>query len=67
MQLENNLSIQEAIDLAVKENRIVSFSCTDSNDEIRKAMHDLKGCDVIKGKPEDDMVHVFPESFSFLG
>ena len=61
------MTIQGAIDLAVKENRIVSFICTDSNDEIRKSVHDWKDCDVIKGKPEDVVVHVFPKSFSFLG
>ena len=61
------MNVQEEIDLAVKENRIVSFECTDSNDKIRKAVHDPKGCDVIKGKREDTMVHVFPKSFSFFG
>lgn len=61
------MTVQEAIDLAVRENRIVSFSCVDSNDEIRKAIRDLKGCDVIKGNREDDTVHVFPPSLSFFG
>ena len=61
------MTIQEAIDLAVKEKKIVSFECTDSNDEIRKGIQDIKECDIIKGTPESTMVHVFPKSFNFLG
>jgi len=58
------MNIQDAIDLAAKEDRIVRFTNTDSNDDLRKGIVDLKECEVIKGNPEDTNITILPPSIS---
>lgn len=58
------MTFEEAIELAVKENKTVSFYCQHSNEEIRKITKnlDLKGCHLMKRTPEDVVVYVQPSS-----
>ena len=58
------MNIQDVIELAVKEDRIVRFTSTASNDDLRKGIIDLKGCEVIKGNPEDTNITILPPSIS---
>jgi hypothetical protein len=62
------MTIQEAVNVAVKEGRAVIFECHDSNEKIRKSINngDMKGCDVIKGKPEDTVVIVIPARYELF-
>jgi len=60
--LEGIKNIQDAIDIAIQEDKTVHFICSDSNDEIRKAVSDYKGCNVIKTTEEDTTITVCPPS-----
>ncbi|MFA6358953.1 MAG: hypothetical protein WCY09_09885 [Candidatus Omnitrophota bacterium] len=61
-------SIQEAINMAVKENRVVRFIWEKSNEEIRKDIVDLKNCKIMKRDREAKDMAVIPpgiEDFVF--
>lgn len=62
------MTIQEAVDVAVKENRVVVFECHDSNEDIRRSIivGEMKGCNVIKGKQEDTIVIVIPPCYELF-
>jgi hypothetical protein len=62
------MTIQEAVDVAVKEGRVVLFECHDSNEDIRRSINvgDMKGCDVIKGKPEYTVIIIIPACYKFF-
>lgn len=54
------MSIQEAINTAVAENRVVRFIWTKDNASIRKAIVDKKGCAIMKPEKDSHDVAVIP-------
>lgn len=65
---ENVFTIQEAINKAVAERRVVRFLWNGSNEEIRKQIDDLKGCKLMKPSKESKDVAVIPpniQNFDF--
>lgn len=62
------MSIQEAINKAVSENRVVRFLWDKSNSEIRKGIVDKKGCKLLKKDKDSNDVAIVPpgiENFDF--
>lgn len=59
---EDVTSIQQAINMAVAENRVVRFITDKSNKELRKGIDDIKGCKLMKPSRESKDVAVIPES-----
>ena len=57
-------TIQEAINKAVAEHRVVRFITDKSNVEIRKDIDDLKGCKLMKSSRESKDVAVIPEGIN---
>jgi hypothetical protein len=57
---ENVFTIQEAINKAVAERRVVRFLWDGSNEEIRRQIDDLKGCKLMKPSKESKDVAVIP-------
>lgn len=57
-------SIQEAINKAAAEKRVVRFLWKASNEEIRKAIVDLKGCKLLKKDKDSDDVAVMPKDMA---
>ncbi len=57
---EKKMTVQEVIDLAVKENRVISFHCELSNEDIRESIKDNKGCHIRKATRESTTVTVIP-------
>lgn len=57
-------TIQEAINKAVAEQRVVRFITDKSNVEIRKDIDDLKGCKIMKSSRESKDVAVIPEGIN---
>jgi hypothetical protein len=55
-------SIQQAINMAVAEKRVVRFLSNKSNDELRKGIIDLKGCKLRKPAKESNDIAVIPPS-----
>lgn len=55
-------SIQEAINMAVTENRVVRFISRWSNEEIKISGVDRKGCKLMKPDKESNDVAVLPPS-----
>ncbi len=55
-------SIQQAINMAVAENRVVRFIWEKDNDSIRKEVEDPKGCRLRKPYKEAKEIAVVPES-----
>jgi len=53
-------TVQEAINKAVAENRVVRFISTKSNAELRKEIVDLKGCKLMKPDKFSNDVAVVP-------
>lgn len=53
-------SIQEAINMAVAEGRVIRFLTSKSNEELRKEVVDKKGCLLRKPAKEADEVAVIP-------
>lgn len=61
-------SIQEAINMAVAEKRVVRFLWTKSNAETKKEIVDRKGCNLMKPERDSQDVAVIPpgiEDFDF--
>lgn len=60
------MNIQEAIDIAVEEDRRFSFECTISNDEIRanilNGVIDQRGCALMKDAKYSTEITVWPPS-----
>jgi hypothetical protein len=64
-------TLKAAVELAVRENAMVSFPCSDDNDVIRATiLHlgtDLRGCQLLKRTKEDTAVNVWPPTlFGYL-
>lgn len=57
-------TIQEAINKAVTEKRVVRFITDKTNVEIRKDIDDLKGCKLMKSSRESKDVAVIPEGIN---
>lgn len=60
---EGFLTIQEAINKCVAENRVVRFLTSQSNDALRKGIDDLKGCRLVKPSRESNDVAVLPPGY----
>lgn len=58
------MNIQEAIEIAVREDRRVTFECHDSNESIRDSVsfEDQKGCALMRPFKESTEVTVWPPS-----
>ena len=71
LNLRGPVDIQYAIDLAVKENRVISFPYSKSNDELRRLVleTDNKGCEIYKSCRESKTVNVVLKSIhdDFMG
>ncbi len=55
-------SLQEAINMAVAEDRVVRIISKKSNEELRKEIVDLKGCKLFKKDRNSDDIAVVPPS-----
>ena len=55
-------SIQQAINIASAENRVVRFLSNDDNKELRRKIDDLKGCKIMKPDRTSNDVAVVPPS-----
>lgn len=62
---EGILSIQQAINMAVTENRVVRFIWNKDNAEIKKSIDDIKGCKLLKPFKESKEVAVVPPDLDF--
>jgi len=62
--IDGSINIQDAIAIAIKEKKIVSFESTKSNKDLRKTLSsiDMKGCKFYKSSPESDTVNVCTQS-----
>lgn len=61
-------SIQQAINMAVAENRVVRFLSSEDNKELRRKIDDLKGCKIMKPDRASNDIAVVPpgiENFDF--
>jgi len=61
-------SIQQAINMAVAENRVVRFLSNEDNKELRRKIDDLKGCKIMKPDRTSNDIAVVPpgiENFDF--
>ena len=56
------MNIQQAIDLAVAEDRAVIFECSDDNDSLKASISDLKGCAAMKPTADSTTVVITPPS-----
>jgi len=61
---EQVFTIQEAINKAVAENRVVRFLSEETNENLRKKIDDLKGCKLMKPSRDSKDVAVVPPSIS---
>jgi hypothetical protein len=61
---EQVFTIQEAINKAVAENRVVRFLSEETNENLRKKIDDLKGCKLIKPSRDSKDIAVVPASIS---
>jgi hypothetical protein len=59
---EQVFTIQEAINKAVAENRVVRFLSEESNENLRKKIDDLKGCKLLKPSKDSKDIAVVPET-----
>lgn len=59
---ENVFTIQEAINMAVAENRVVRFISNVSNVELRKGIDDIKDCKLMKPSKDSNDIAVIPPS-----
>jgi hypothetical protein len=59
---EQVFTIQEAINKAVAENRVVRFLSEESNENLRKKIDDLKGCKLMKPSKDSKDIAVVPAS-----
>jgi hypothetical protein len=65
---EQVFTIQEAINKAVTENRVVRFLSDESNENLRKKIDDLKGCKLMKPSRDSKDIAVVPaniQNFDF--
>ena len=62
IEFNHSLDLQDAIDMAIEKNTIISFLCPLSNNEIRGADVDWKGCTAYRGFRESKTVSVCLES-----
>ncbi len=62
---EGVLSIQQAINMAVAENRVVRFIWNRDNAEIKKSIDDIKGCKLLKPFKESKEIAVVPPGLDF--
>lgn len=65
---ESVTSIQQAINMAVAEHRVVRFLSSESNKDLKKKIDDLKGCKIMKPDKESKDIAVIPpgiENFDF--
>lgn len=53
-------SVQEAINICVGTNEIVEMTCFDSNEDIKKAISDYKGCEAMKCNEHSTKIIIFP-------
>lgn len=61
-------SVQQAINMAVAENRVVRFLSSEDNKELRRKIDDLKGCKIMKPDRTSNDIAVVPpgiENFDF--
>jgi len=61
-------SIQQAINMAVAENRVVRFLSNEDNKELRRKIDDIKGCKIMKPDRTSNDIAVVPpgiENFDF--
>ena len=56
------MNVQEAIDLAVKEDRRVTFECHDDREAIITSVVDRKGCALMKDSRDGIEVTAWPPS-----
>lgn len=54
-------SIQQAINMAVAEKRVVRFLSEKSNKDLKKGIIDIKGCKLLKRDRESPDIAVVPE------
>jgi hypothetical protein len=57
-------SMQEAINQAIAENRVIRIKTKKSNKELKKEIVDLRGCKMIKPEKESNDVAVVPPSIT---
>jgi len=65
---EDVTSVQQAINMAVAENRVVRFLSSDDNKELKRKIDDLKRCKILKPDRTSNDVAVVPpgiENFDF--
>lgn len=55
-------SMQQAINMAIAEDRVVRFVSKKSGKELKKEIVDLKGCKMMKPSKESDQIAVIPPS-----
>lgn len=61
-------TIQQAINMAVAENRVVRFLSDLPNEKLRKGIEDIKGCKLLKKDKDSNDIAVVPpgiEDFDF--
>lgn len=61
-------SVQQAINMAVAESRVVRFLSSEDNKELRRKIDDLKGCKIMKPDRTSNDIAVVPpgiENFDF--
>jgi len=63
-RIQTIISLENAINQAVAENRVVNFDCDAPNSVIRDSIRftNLRGCKVCKDTPESRVVNVIPEN-----
>lgn len=57
-------TVQQAINMAIAENRVVRFESRKSNKELKKEIVDLKGCKLMKPDKDSTRVAVIPPSIT---
>lgn len=57
-------TVQQAINMAIAENRVVRFESRKSNKELKKEIVDLKGCKLMKPEKNSECVAVIPPSIT---
>ncbi len=57
-------TIQQAINMAVGENRVVRFISRKKNTDIKKGIVDIKGCKLMKPDKDSDQIAVVPPTIT---
>lgn len=64
IMVQGDMNLQEAVDLAVRENKRVEFECSRSRAEMMSDLKDRKGCAITKPSREATTVSVWPPTES---